>query len=376
MARPVDIISLEGEAGALKIFDRVEVTNDLVGPAQAAFTIGDDGSYESLYRALAHGKPFTVYLNGFPRMKGIVVGQEIPDDARGGTTIELRVATKFADAYVASAEPDIKVEKTSIKDFITRLLSPIGYEEDDLVFSPATERDLMTGKPARGGRAPIDLEKIQIANAKVNPPETIYDAGSRHLKRHSLMWWDAPDGRIFIGAPDVDQRPIYRFLSKRGSRAQGNNVLSVRRIADWFEIPTSVTVFGGTQNKQVSKSKFSATGANADMLRAGFYRPVFLPAEQIKTLQAAENQARREIAQRSKRKDAYEITVDGWSYWDGSSATPYAPNTTADVDLDALGGVQGRYFIHKVTMREDARSGQQTTLSLVHPDVWRLFSLE
>jgi hypothetical protein len=374
--RPVDIISLEGEAGALKIFDRVEVTNDITSPAQATFTLGDDGSYESLYRALAHGKPFTVYLNGFPRMKGLVVGQEIPDDARGGTTIELRLATKFADAYVASAEPDIEVKNASIKNFITRLLSPIGYEEDDLVFSAAAERDLMTGKPARGGRPAIDLEKITVAQAKVNPPETVYDAASRHLKRHSLMMWDAPDGRIYIGAPDVDQQPIYRFRSKRGARAQGNNVLSVRRIADWYEIPTNVTVFGGTTNKQVSKAKFSATGANADMLRAGFYRPVYLPAEQVKTLQAAENQARREIAQRSKRKDAYEILVDGWTYWDGSSSIPYAPNTTADVDLDALGGVQGRYFIHKVTMREDAKSSQSTTLSLVHPDVWRLFSAE
>ncbi len=372
MPRPVDIISLEGEAGALRIFDRVEVVNDITGPATASFSIGDDGSYESLYRALAHGKPFTIYLNGFPRMRGIVVAQEIPDDARGGTMIELRLATKFADAYVSSAEPDIKVENTSIKDFITRLLAPIGYEEDDLAFLPAAERDLMTGRPTRGGAAPADLDKIQVPQAKVNPPETVYDAGMRHLKRHSLMWWDAPDGRIFVGTPDVDQRPLYRFRSKRGARSQGNNVINLRRVADWYEIPTSVTVFGGIQNKQLAKATVTATSANADMLRAGFYRPVYLPAEQIKTLAGAERQARREIAQRSKRKDAYEITVDGWSYWDGSSTTPYAPNTTADVDLDALGGVQGRYYIHKVTMREDARGGQQTTLSLVHPDVWRL----
>lgn len=372
MPRPVDIISLEGEAGALRIFDRVEVVNDITGPATASFSIGDDGSYESLYRALAHGKPFTVYLNGFPRMRGIVVAQEIPDDARGGTMIELRLATKFADAYVSSAEPDIKVENTSIKDFITRLLAPIGYEEDDLAFLPAAERDLMTGRPTRGGAAPADLDKIQVPQAKVNPPETVYDAGMRHLKRHSLMWWDAPDGRIFVGTPDVDQRPLYRFRSKRGARSQGNNVINLRRVADWYEIPTSVTVFGGIQNKQLAKATVTATSDDADMLRAGFYRPVYLPAEQIKTLAGAERQARREIAQRSKRKDAYEITVDGWSYWDGSSTTPYAPNTTADVDLDALGGVQGRYYIHKVTMREDARGGQQTTLSLVHPDVWRL----
>jgi prophage tail gpP-like protein len=69
---------------------------------------------------------------------------------------------------------------------------------------------------------------------------------------------------------------------------------------------------------------------------------------------------------------SYEVVVDGWTYWDGANAIPYAPNTTADVDLDALGGVQGRYYLHKTAMREDARGGAQTVLSLVHPDVWRL----
>ena len=372
MGRPVDIISLEGEAGALRIFDRVDVTNDITGPATASFIIGDDGSYESIYPALAHGKLFTVYLNGHPRMKGVAVSQEIPDEARGGTAIELRVTTRFADAYVSSAEPTIKVENTSIRDFITRLLSPIGYEGSDLVFSAAAERDLMTGRPSRGGKPPADLEKIQVQQAKVNPPETIYDAATRHLKRHSLMMWDAPSGKIYIGTPDVDARPTYRFLSKRGARAQGNNVLSVRRVQDWYEIPTNVTIFGGIQNKQIAKATVTATAANADMIRAGFYRPVYMPAEQIKTLDGAERQARRELAQRSKRKDAYEVVVDGWTYWDGANAIPYAPNTTADVDLDALGGVQGRYYLHKTAMREDARGGAQTVLSLVHPDVWRL----
>lgn len=376
MARPVDIVSLEGEAGALRIFDSVEVTNDITAPASAAFRIGDDGSYGSLYRALAHGKPYSVFLNGFPRMKGRVVAQEVPDDARGGTSVEIRVSPKFSDAFVSSAEPSVKVEKVSIKDFILKLYEPLELTEDDFVFRAAAERDLMTGKPSRGGKAPVDLEKLQVTQAKVNPPETIYDAAARHLKRHGLMHWDAPDGRIFVGTPDVDQRPIYRFQSKRGARAQGNNVLSIRRVADWFDTPTHVTVFGGLKGKDIAKAAVSATSANADMLAAGFYRAVLLPAEQIHTEAGAIKQARRELAQRSKRKDAYEITVDGWSYWNGSSATPYAPNTTADVDLDALGGVQGRYYIPKVMMREDAKNGPVTSITLMHPSVWRLFGDE
>jgi hypothetical protein len=55
-------------------------------------------------------------------------------------------------------------------------------------------------------------------------------------------------------------------------------------------------------------------------------------------------QARRERSKRSMKKDAYEITIDGWSYWDGANAIPWGINTTADVDVDVIGGPQGLYY--------------------------------
>lgn len=376
MARPVDIIRLEGKPGSLAIFNSIEVTNDLLQPCGARFDIGDDGSYSTLYRAFAHAEPWKVYLNGWPRMSGVVVSQEIPDDAQSGTRVEIRLTTKMSSAYVASANPSTRVEKTSIADFIFKLYEPLGFERSDFVFQPAAERDLMTGKPTRGGKAPANLEPIKVEQAKVNPPETIYDAASRHLKRHGLMHWDAPDGRIFVGAPDVEQTPSYRFLSKRGARASGNNVLRVQRTADWYDVPSSVTIYGAFVGKDIAKAKIISTAAHADMVNAEFERPVYLPKEGVKTFAAAEQEARRELAQKSKRKDSFEVMVDGWSYWDGSSGVPYAPNTTADVDLDALGGVQGRYFCHRVVLKEDARGSQTATLSLAAPAVWSLFGAE
>lgn len=376
MSRPLDIIRLEGAPGALTIFNSLEVTNDLTSPNGARFDLGDDGSYGSLYKDLAHGKPFKVYLNGLPRMSGIVVAQEVPDDAQSGTRIDLRLSTRLADAYVRSAEPALSVKNVAIKDFILKLFAPLGYAEADFVFAASAERDLMTGKPTRGGKPPANLSPIKLDAAKINPPETIMEAAGRHLKRHGLMLWDAPDGRIFVGAPDVDQRPVYRFVSKRGAKSSGNNVLRVQRIADWYDTPSSVTVFGALVGKDLAKAKVSATAAHADMLDAGFDRPVYLPHEQIKTEAHAIDDARRELAARSKRKDSFEIEVDGWSYWNGTDITPYAPNTTADVDLDALGGIQGRYFVTRVVLRESARSSQTTSLSLAAPSVWRLFGAE
>jgi prophage tail gpP-like protein len=81
-------------------------------------------------------------------------------------------------------------------------------------------------------------------------------------------------------------------------------------------------------------------------------------------------QARRERSQRSRRKDAYEITVDGWSYWDGARAIPWAINTTADVDVDVVGGPQGLYYVHRVTCRYDAQGAPVTTLNVVAQGIW------
>src|SRR5262249_16649732 len=148
------------------------------------------------------GKPFKVYLNDRLRLTGRVLAQEIPGNAATGSTIQIVVRTKVADAYYTSATLETKVEKTSIKDFLVALYKPLGFTADDFVFKANVERDLMTGVGTKGEAKPAELEPIKLEQAKVHPPETIFEAASRHLKRYGLMHWDTPDGKIFVGAPD------------------------------------------------------------------------------------------------------------------------------------------------------------------------------
>ena len=61
-----------------------------------------------------------------------------------------------------------------------------------------------------------------------------------------------------------------------------------------------------------------------------------LPLEGLRTQARAEAQARRELAARSKMKDAWEHTVDEWTYWDGGRAIPWTFNATVDVDVDTI----------------------------------------
>ncbi len=372
MKRPDDRIRVESEDGAFDRFNAIEVVNDIMAPSQCIFDVGDDGTFEELKDVIAHGKRFRVYMNDQLRLTGRVIAQEVPISATAGATVTVTVRTLLADAYYSSADPKTRVEKTTIKDFLLALYRPLGIAEADFVLKASLERDLMTGVGTRGETAPANLDAIKVDQARVSPPETIFEAAAKHLRRYGLLHWDTPDGKIYVGAPDDAQRPLYRFLCKRGAAAAGNNTLEARRAVDWSDVPSEVRIYGGQGAKDIVGAKLKGAAEWADVKTAGFYRPVYLLNEGAKTQAQVEAQARRERANRSKRKDTWDMPVDGWSYWNGDVAIPYGINTTADVDVDATGGPAGRYYIHRVSCREDASNGRTSMLSMVAPGIFEV----
>ena len=376
--RPDDAVVVETPSGAFDRFQSLELTTDLLDAAVLSFEVGDDDSAELLERMLAPGREVRVYVNGLLQFTGRAEVNEAPTTADGGATVQVVCRTKMADARYASADPRLSLSGVSIRDFILRLYEPLGYGPGDFVFAPAADRDLVTGK--RGGAEdPVDLEPLKAEQAKVNPPETIFAAAERHLKRHHLMHWDAADGRILVGRPDDGQQPTYRFLCRRGAGSAGNNVLGARRVVDWSEVPSEVWVFGGTGGKDVTRASLRGVSADLDLLAAAastghFARPVLIPAEGAKTQAQVDAQAIRERAARSRRKDAWETDHDAWTWWPGSGATvPLAINTTADVDVDtATGSARGRYLLARVSRALSAEGAAAARVSLLAPGVLQL----
>lgn len=371
--RRPDVIRVDTENGSFDKFESIELVNDLSGPAEASFALGDDGAWRELDQLIRPGQLFDVYVNDRLRMRGRSEVNEIKGAPEGGVKLHVVVRTKLMDARYASASPSVKTSKTSIKDFILALYRPLAFTEKDFLFDESASRDLMTGK-SKGGKAPVDLAPLQAEQAKVQPPESIFDAAERHLKRHHLTQWDAGDGRIVIGAPDTRQKPLYRLVCKRGPASVANNIGSYTRLRDWSEVPSRVIVYGGTNGKDFFRASIRGVVRDAELLEVyernqHFKRHVLVPAEGVKTTAEASAQALREYAQRVRRKDAWEITTDGWSYWTGSESITWAINTTADVDVDTAGGPAGLYFVSRVAMV--ASLDEKTTkLTLTAPEGW------
>jgi len=370
----IEVIGKKGSLGTFDSFTSFEVTTDITSPFEASFEVGDDGSFVSLQDVISHGTEYKVTVNGLQRMKGRVEINDIPFDATGGAVIRFSVRTKLADAQYASASPNIKVASTSIKDFILKLYEPLGYAESDFSFDPAASRDLMTGKSTSGKGAPtrVDLEPIKAEQAKINPPESIYSAADRHLRRHGLMHWDAPDGKIVVSYPNDTQDPLYHFRMNLGANGRNNNVLRATKTADYSQVPSQIAVFGVGGKRNFAKSRVSAAVRDSDVVAAGMYRPVNILAEAIKTRELANAAVNREMSARRKRKDAYEIEVDGLSYWLNGERVPFGVDTVAEIQSDVAGGNLGAYYLHRVTMKRDTGSADTTFLSLLARDLWKL----
>jgi len=373
--RQPDRISVHTSTGEFDRFSRITITNDITSPTEAVLELGDDDAYNELRDLVAPGEDFTVRLNGKPRLKGRAEINVIPADPQNGIVIQLTIRTKLSDARYASGDPKTRVENSSVEEFLLALYKPLGFAKADFLFAPNNARDLITGLLKGSNTVPEDFEAIKVKAAKVKPPETIYNAAERHLKRYGATQWHGPDGRIIVGRPDDTQDPTYRLLSKRGKQSRGNNVVRYRKIVDFSEVPSSVVVYGQTRGGDITKSPIKGVAVDADAFTLAantghFNRLVVMSSQQAKTQAQADRIAQRELSKRIRRKDAYEVTVDGWSYWTGTEQIPWANNATADLDFDAVGGNQGKYLIVRVDLDYDIQGSATTRLSLVAPGIW------
>lgn len=370
MASYVDTVHIEAVGvGVIDNLTSTQITNDLGAPSEGAFEMGNEGTWASISEQVKHGTLYKVFVNDLLRLSGRVEFTDQPTDANAGSTVRLTVRTKLADAAYASAPPNVKVKDTSIKEFLLKLYAPLGYTEADFVFSQATGRDLLTGEGSSGAGDTVDIESMTAQDAKVNPPETVFDAADRHLRRHGLMHWDSPDGKIIVGTPAVDGSATYRLVLNVDG--QYNNILACTSSQDWSGVPSSVTLVGSQTKVGTSRKRVTAIDIDSDVSAAGFYRPIVIPAEGIRSIDKAKRAAAREMSSRRRNMDCWEIEVDGLSWWDGDHGVNWAPDTFVEIESDLIGRPTGLYYIHRAVCRRDV-NGDRTNLSVIRKGLWVL----
>ncbi len=353
-------------------FTTFALHSTMLGPSEASFELGDDTAYSRLSELLGLGARFRVFVNDRLRLTSRVELLETALSADRSMTQSFTVRTRLTDAVFSSAPVGVRVKNLSIKQFILGVYASIGLTEKDFDFRGDLSRDLMTGRTTRGGKSPRPLDPLKEDEAKVQPPESCFSAVDRHLRRHGLLHWDGPDGRIVVAAPDDEQEPSYVLRTLSGDEGQYNNVLDAQRTQDVSEAPTELGVFGTGAKGGEPRARASAIAQNPKLIAAGFKRRAAIVDEAMRNKEAATRRASREIAQRNRGLERIVCTVDGISYRDGLDPIPWVPDTTADCYFEMLGGALGVYYLEDVQMSRDAERGDASRLTMVQKGVWVL----
>lgn len=379
VARARDTVLIESAQGGgfSIVVDRAtqyEVTTDLTAPSSARFELGDDGTWSVIRDALGIGAKFVVSVNDQPRIVGRLLTRNLAATPDAGATVQVVIRTKLADAMFTSVDPKIGVENTTLKAVILAAFKRLGLTEADFIFKTDVARDLITGR-AKGGGAPApDLAAMQLQEARPHPPESVWSFVERHCSRFHLMLWDAPDGRIVVGAPDDQQDPTYYMTAHRGFAARTNNLLSAQKTEDYENVPAQLWVYGVGGGKDQSKAriKFLASDPVLAAVDPTLDRTAMVIDEAITTQIQAEARARRELMKRRLMSDSWVLETDGLSYWTGSERVPYGVDTVANVQVDVAGGANGAYLIYQNKWSGSADRDHTTTLTACGRGIWAL----
>jgi hypothetical protein len=375
---PIDRLTIEASGGDrtdfnFEDFASFTLRTSIVEPAEVSLELGDQTGFERLRDFVQLGSQFQVFLGDRPRLRGRVEAVDAPHDAQQSSVQRLAIRTRLTDAVVSSAPQGIRLKDASIREFILACYAGVDLTEADFDFRGDVSRDLMTGKGSRGQRAPKALDALKAEQAKVAPPEAVFSAVDRHLRRHGLLHWDGPDGKIVVAAPDDQQDPIYFVqLYRSPDLAQLNNALSINRSFDVSQSATHLGVFGTSGKADFSKAKVGSVVFNPTLIAAGFNRRVVVQDEGVRNNALAERRANYEFAQRNRSLERLTIRVDGLSYRNGSELIPWAPDTVVDVVSEDHGGALGAYYVETVEMSRTPQAGDVTTLTAVAQGVWVL----
>ena len=369
-------VTLESRGGTARpiTVDRatnIELTRDIMAPAEARFEIGDDGTWSAIRDAIATGSRWTVAVDGRPWLTGRLLAKQLPISSQAGATVQVTIRTALADAQFASCNPKISVKQTTIEQLVYD-----AYAETDVskfVFGGNFKIDPLSGKSRSNEAEAIKVRTLKAEEARVHPPETVFAFVARHLQRFGLQHWDGPDGSIYIGAPDDTQPAAYKLRCLRRRGAQ-NNVLGAAKQENFEEVPDALWAFGVGGGKDVSKAKVRAVEFDATLaavqppLRRGF----FVIDQALKTKELAQRRVANEMSTRSRAKDAWQVDVDGWAHWDGSRWMPYDVDTVADVHVDLAGIPSGAHLVIRVDLSGSAGNGFTAKLSTVAKGIWKL----
>ncbi|MFO0610801.1 MAG: hypothetical protein U0324_47000 [Polyangiales bacterium] len=358
-------------------WDEVTVTLDMLRPG-SPWTVtlwrkGRGVSWERVRAAAQVWAPVTLEVDGAVQLRGQV--ERIRDAAdRAGAPLTLGGRDALAAALVSDVDPRLSLRDATLEEVMRRAIEPLGLAVT--VGANADEvRAIQAGRrPGAAGRA---SRRQHVDRYKPKMGEKVWAFLEGLARRHGFLLFAAPTREgtgLVVDRPAYDSAPVGTLVRRRlPSGEYEGNVLSLALDLNAAEVPTVVTVTGHSRLGARQDARHQATLAN-DRIRTAVQRvaatfpprPRYLRDPHARTLQIAEQRARRELTRAMAEFAVVEATVQGFSTGPQASAPLWTINSMVTLD-DEVTGVRGAWLVTQVTFQRSRAGGHTTRLRLVPP---------
>lgn len=383
-------LTLGQGAGALEVdvWDRYTVSLSMLRAGQPwTFSLWRSrdrrAAWDVLNRTAKLFDRMTLSIDGHPQLTGRIETISRRADGHGPCEMILSGRDLAGPAMSWDADPTVALKGLALEDALSALFDPLALT---LRVTPAAAaREVQSARRPGGSGTGTARRRRQVDLAHPRPGEKVWQLAESIVRRLGYMLWVAPrtDGTvgIVVDSPDYEQEPSYTFTRRLDAQGNGSgNILSGEETLSTQSVPTDVTVYTGTTRGAAVSSKSRAQAVNQGLYNTAITRgfaldttqpqPRHIRSERSRTLQSAQKEAERVIADGMQDFHRYRVRVQGHGQEINGSPRLYAVNTVARVRDDVMVDPQGRaldapMLVTEVQLEGSRQGGQLTELVMV-----------
>lgn len=360
-------------------------------------TTGDRSTTWSVLRRNAKlGGDVMLSIDGAAQLNGRIETMDA-GGGREGVVLVLGGRDIAGPAMDCDVDPTLTIRNTPFGDALTQLFRTIGVTTR-VTSSAANVAVTAHESPGpRRTRAAQRNARVDIAHPR--PGEKVWAFAESMARRVGYLLWVAPDAdrglAVVADVPNDSATPSYVLMRREVPNTSGadfqGNILTGHERLNLRGVPTTVTVYSGTDRGAATSARTRSYGTNVAITDPVVTRglvvdpvpeqPRHIRSPRARTPQRAAQDAANVTLDGMRNFRVYECTVRGHGQTVDGEARLYALNTVARVRDDVCIDAEGRpldedMLIVKVEFRYSKRAGTTTTLTLVPRGALVLVSTE
>lgn len=302
-------------------------------------------------RGVKCGQVVTALIDDEAVLTGIVETREVGDggDGRSPPVFVISGRDMLGPATAWDADPALALKNLPLDEALQRLYAGVGItaEVSESVDAAATVGTLR--RPRRGGRARRVSRRQRHAVSHPKIGEKVQAVVERIVRGLGYRVWTTPaeDSTrtvVIVDTPRSTGTPWFslRRVIEGGRVTADSNILSARERTSIREAPSRVTVFSGGERGDAPSDAFARELTNgflftdAALARVDentYERPRYVQSDQARTVEGAQAEGARLLAESNEQLRRYEATTLGHR----QRGRLWVPNTLCAVRDDLVG---------------------------------------